>query len=75
MSVPVADHIFDKASYLERVGDRLRGSASEDYWAFIGPFCGITTATLLRAAFEDRERTGDPLAITANCCGPVARHL
>ena len=73
MSAPLANHPFDTATHIERNGERLRGATSDAYWAFIGPFGGITTATLLRAAFEHKERLGDPLAITVNFCAPVTR--
>jgi len=72
VSAPIANHPFDRATHLERTGGGLRGSTSDDYFAFIGPFGGITTATLLRSVFEDLERSGDPLAITVNFCAPVA---
>lgn len=73
MTAPLANHLFDKASHLERIGDRLRGATSDDYWAFVGPFGGITAAILLRGAFDHAERLGDPLALTVNYCAPVAR--
>ncbi|WP_019812980.1 acyl-CoA thioesterase [Saccharomonospora saliphila] len=38
----------------------------------VGPFGGITAATLLRAAEQHPGRLGDPLALTVNFAGPVA---
>lgn len=73
MTAPLANHIFDVATHIERTGGRLRGTTSDAYWAFLGPFGGCTTATLLRAAFEDSRRDGDPLAVTVNFCAPVAK--
>jgi acyl-CoA thioesterase len=73
VTAPLANHPFDRATHVERTSNRLRGSTSDDYWAFVGPFGGATTATLLRAAFEDPDRAGDPLAITVNFCAPVAQ--
>ncbi len=66
-------HSFDRATQVTTVDGRLRGAASEDYFAFVGPFGGATAATLLRAIMEHPERAGDPLSITVNLCAPVAR--
>jgi len=49
------------------------GHTSDDYWAFVGPFGGITAATMLRAIIGHVDRAGDPLAITVNYCAPIAR--
>lgn len=66
-------HPFDVASAVTRGADgRLTGRTSEDYFAFVGPFGGITAATMLRAVFEHPERAGDPLALTVNYCAPIA---
>jgi len=40
--------------------------------AFVGPFGGVTAATMLRAIIEHPQRTGDPLALTVNFCAPIA---
>ena len=69
----IAPHPFDAATRVERIGSRCRGRTSDAYWAFIGPFGGITAATLLRAVLEDEERAGDPLALTVNFCAAVSR--
>ncbi|MGO9007188.1 MAG: acyl-CoA thioesterase [Beijerinckiaceae bacterium] len=73
VSAPIANHCFDRATHLERTGSGLRGATSDAYWAFVGPFGGVTTATLLRAVLEDEDRAGDPLAITVNFCAPISR--
>jgi len=54
------------------VDGRWRGMASEDYFAFVGPFGGATAATMLRAIMVQPESAGDPLSVTVNFCAPVA---
>jgi len=66
-------HVFDQAIALEGSGDRLSGTASEAYWAFVGPFGGITAATILRALTSHPRRAGHPLAVTVNYCAPIAK--
>lgn len=65
-------HPFDRATQVTAVDGRLRGTASEDYFAFVGPFGGATAATMLRAIMVQPERIGDPLSVTVNLCAPVA---
>ena len=43
-----------------------------DYWAFVGPFGGVTAATILRAIVQHPQRSGDPLSLTINFCAPIA---
>jgi acyl-CoA thioesterase len=69
----MAPHPFDAATRVERSGRRCRGATSDAYWAFVGPFGGVTSATLLRAALEDEARAGDPLALTVNFCAAISR--
>ncbi|MCL2714708.1 MAG: thioesterase family protein [Alphaproteobacteria bacterium] len=65
-------HVFDQAIALEGAGDLFRGTASEAYWAFVGPFGGITAATILSALTLHPGHAGHPLALTVNYCAPVA---
>jgi acyl-CoA thioesterase len=68
----VTDHVFDSATQVT-VGDSCwQGRTSEDYWAFVGPFGGVTAATMLRALIEHPQRAGDPLSLTVNFCAPIA---
>jgi acyl-CoA thioesterase len=67
-----AEHVFDKATRVTAGDSQWSGRTSEDYWAFIGPFGGITAATMLRAIVEHSQREGDPLALTVNYCAPIA---
>jgi len=69
-----AEHPFDRATTVSRnVSDVAKATTSDDYWAFVGPFGGITAATMLRAILDHPERAGDPLSLTTNLCAPVAR--
>lgn len=70
-TTPDASHPFDRATQVTAAGNRWRGATSEDYFAFVGPFGGVTAATLLRAVMVQPERIGDPLSITVNFCAPV----
>jgi acyl-CoA thioesterase len=69
----IAPHRFDIATRVERIGSLCRGATSDAYWAFVGPFGGVTSATLLRAVLEDEARIGDPLALTVNFCAAISR--
>ena len=67
-----APHLFDDATQVTAGDSRWQGKTSEDYWAFVGPFGGVTAATILRALIEHPQRAGDPLALTVNFCAPIA---
>jgi acyl-CoA thioesterase len=68
-----AAHLFDEATAVSAGDSRWRGSTSDNYWAFVGPFGGATAATILRALIDHPERSGDPLALTVNYCAPIAQ--
>jgi acyl-CoA thioesterase len=65
-------HPFDAATRIRSDESRWLGHTSPDYWAFVGPFGGVTAATMLRGVLEHSDRDGDPLAMTVNYCAPVA---
>ena len=67
------EHLFDDATRVTAGDSRWQGRTSDDYWAFIGPFGGVTAATILRALIEHPERSGDPLSVTVNFCAPIAQ--
>src|ERR1700694_5263447 len=69
---PAAGHLFDHATRVSPGDSRWTGHTSADYWAFVGPFGGVTAATMLRAILEHPQRSGDPLALTVNFCAPIA---
>lgn len=73
-TVPDDAHPFDRATALEPLGDGLyEGRTSDAHWNFMGPFGGVTAATLLRSVMEHPKRAGTPLAVTINFCAPVVR--
>ncbi|NVN88147.1 MAG: thioesterase family protein [Rhodopseudomonas sp.] len=62
---------FDFATRVTPENGRWIGHVSDDYRAFVGPFGGVTAATMLRALLDHPERAGDPLAFTVNFCAPI----
>ena len=52
--------------------NRFGGHTTAAYANMVGPFGGITAATLLEAICRHPARLGDPLAFTVNFAGPVA---
>ena len=65
-------HLFDDATQVTAGGSRWQGRTSPDYWAFVGPFGGITAATILRGLAEHPTRAGEALSLTVNYCAPIA---
>ena len=66
-------HVLDQGVALEPAGGHLfRGRTHEAWLNMVGPFGGITAATMLNAVLQHPERHGDPLALTLNYAGPVA---
>jgi acyl-CoA thioesterase len=66
-------HSFDKALQLQPVDDtRVRGRTQPEWANMVGPFGGVTAATLLRAAEMRPDRIGEPLALTVNFAAPIA---
>jgi acyl-CoA thioesterase len=66
-------HPFDDATRITAGDSRWQGHTSDDYWAFVGPFGGITAATILRALIDHPQAAGDPLSLTVNYCAPIAQ--
>ncbi|RZL10482.1 MAG: thioesterase family protein [Rubrivivax sp.] len=70
-------HALDQAIHLTPVAEDTgrhisTGATSAAYANMVGPFGGITGATLLNAALQHPQRQGDPIALTVNFAGPVA---
>ncbi len=66
-------HPFDQALALEAIAPgRWRGHTSPAYWNMVGPFGGITAATLLHAVLSHPALLGEPLSLTVNYAGPLA---
>jgi acyl-CoA thioesterase len=68
-----APHLFDDATRVTAGDSCWQGHTSDDYWAFVGPFGGVTAATILRALIDHPQRAGDPLSLTVNFCAPIAQ--
>ncbi|MEE2032378.1 acyl-CoA thioesterase [Rhodococcus chondri] len=70
---PAATHVFDEAIDLVFAGDnRFTGHTHAAYANMVGPFGGITAATILRAVEQHPDVLGIPLSLTINFAGPVA---
>ncbi|MBB3051140.1 acyl-CoA thioesterase [Prauserella isguenensis] len=71
----VDDHPFDAAIALKPAdtGDETyTGRTHPAYANMVGPYGGITAATLLEAVQRHPERLGVPVSLTVNYAGPVA---
>lgn len=65
--------VFDDGIALEALGDGLLRGRTIPQWAnMVGPFGGITAATLLRAVELQRDAHGFPVALTVNYLAPIA---
>ncbi|QXZ09325.1 thioesterase family protein [Comamonas sp. Y33R10-2] len=66
-------HPFDRAVTLTVTGvpNQYQGQASSDYWNMVGPYGGITAASLLQAVQQHPQCLGDPLSITVNYSAAV----
>lgn len=66
-------HVFDSALALEPISDGVSRGRTRAEWAnMVGPFGGITAATLLHAVDTHPDRHGEPLALTVNYLAPIA---
>ena len=69
-------HVFDEATAVTRVDDAdghvVRATTHAAYNNMVGPFGGITAATVVRSLAEHPEALGDPLALTINYAAPIA---
>ena len=48
------------------------GRTTPAYWNMVGPFGGVTAATLLQAVMQHPDRLGEPLSLTVNYAGALA---
>lgn len=68
-----AIHPFDEAVRLTAAGEgRYTGNPHPAYANMVGPFGGVTAATLLQAVLHDPRRLGEVLSLTVNYAGPLA---
>ena len=64
---------FDQAITLQSVGGGVYSGSTHTAWLnMVGPFGGITAATLLQAVMLHPDRLGNPVALTVNFCAGVA---
>jgi acyl-CoA thioesterase len=66
-------HPFDTATAVAFDRSQWRAHTSDAYWAFTGPFGGVTAACVLNALLQEPERRGSPTAITVNFTAPLHR--
>lgn len=67
-------HPLDEALQLEPVAataGQYQGQTHPGYWNMVGPFGGITAASLLKAILRHPDRLGDPLSLTVNYAGAL----
>ena len=65
-------HAFDQAIALQARSENLFvGATSDAYQNMVGPFGGVTAATLLNAVLQHPKRIGEPVSLTINFAGPV----
>lgn len=66
-------HVFDDAIRLGPAGEhRFIGSTHPAYANMVGPFGGITAATMINAVLQHPQRQGEPVALTVNYAGALA---
>ena len=66
-------HVFDQAIALTATGDgQYTGATSPAYANMVGPFGGITAATVLNAVMQHPALLGEPLSLTVNFCAALA---
>src|SRR5690606_19838066 len=72
------DHPFDQATALRHLATehdvaRWQGATHEAYWNMVGPFGGITAATILQAVLQDPRRNGEPVSLTLTYAAPIGQ--
>jgi acyl-CoA thioesterase len=66
-------HPFDAATaVIPAATGRLRSETRPEYANMVGPFGGITAATLVQAIRQHPDVLGDPLSLTVNFAAPLA---
>lgn len=69
-----ATHPLDEALRLapSTAPGQYEGHTHPSYWNMVGPFGGVTAATLLQAVMQHPDRLGEPLSLTVNYAGALA---
>ncbi|CAM4069924.1 acyl-CoA thioesterase II [Tsukamurella strandjordii] len=66
-------HVFDEATAVEQVSPGVfRAHTHPAYNNMVGPFGGITAATVVTALQHHPQAQGDPLSMTLNYAAPIA---
>lgn len=67
------NHPFDRAVALAatEAAGQYQGQVSQDYWNMVGPYGGITAATLVQAMVRHPQCLGDPVSITVNYAAAI----
>jgi acyl-CoA thioesterase len=66
-------HVFDQAVSLRPVSTGVfSGQTSPAYQNMVGPFGGVTGATLLNAVLSHDELLGEPVSLTVHFAAPIA---
>jgi acyl-CoA thioesterase len=69
----MSTHVFDQAIALTATGDGLyTGATSPAYANMIGPYGGITAATVLNGVMQHPALLGEPLSLTVNYAAGLA---
>ncbi|RDH09928.1 acyl-CoA thioesterase [Tsukamurella pulmonis] len=64
-------HVFDEAAALEPIDGGFRAHTHPAYNNMVGPFGGITAATVVAALQAHPEAQGHPLSLTINYAAPI----
>lgn len=65
-------HVFDEAISVRRTDDVFHATTHPAYSNMVGPFGGITAATVVHALQQHPDALGEPLAVTINYTAPIA---
>ncbi|WP_313311755.1 thioesterase family protein [Pulveribacter sp.] len=71
---PHAVHPLDDALQLQaqpQAPGRYTGRSTPAYWNMVGPFGGVTAATLVAAVLRHPEALGEPLSLTVNYAAAI----
>ena len=67
----MSEHVFDQAIALTGEAELRINTISPAYQNMVGPFGGVTAATLLNAVVSHPEVEGSPVSMTVNYLGPI----
>lgn len=71
----MSPHPFDDALQLQPSSTQaqglVQGRTTPAYWNMVGPFGGVTAATVLRAILDHPALLGEPLSLTVNYAGAL----